>query len=479
VLCRIFFFLFAIAFNDGKDIFFLYIQILETVLALLLLPVVGLLFYKAARAWMQHVADLEQYDKNLSQRSKELKLQKDLEVNLLKERAAFTRITYHELRGPLHSISAALELLPELCALPPGVRPSLSAQDIVVYEKRILERTTLVENLAVNLGVCLRILDDVLLVDKVQMGKFQLHVHKNYDVSKAVESCCSSAVYQSSKQGVTLTQNIVPVHCNVDPTRIHQVVSNLLSNALKFSPKNGVVSVDCYKEEEKAIIRVHDQGCGIPGDATLRIFEEHNNVINDGEIHARGTGLGLYIIKTLVTLHGGSIRVDSKSGSTLFVVTLPVAVAEYSDRGNSMDVLRSSTESSTIQESVSGQYILLVDDDRMCRTYTKLLLLSIDSSLKIEEAESGQESIELCGLKNFDIVILDKEMPHMSGIDVLRVLKKSKYPACFVGLTGSAEPESIGLFHAEGADMVLTKPANRASLKRIFTRQNDSRSEII
>ena len=417
---------------------FVKLQIIETCAAVMALPTIAVLTWfvtrKAQREQERHRANV---DLDLSVGRERYRSEKKRREEI----AAFTRVTYHELRGPLHAISAACEMLPELCTC---ANPDAH-----------LERKLLFDAQKLSLDACLRVLDDALLVDKMEANKFELHIERNHDVSRSVATACQTARYQAMEKHVAIVKRLETFVADVDPTRVQQAVSNLLSNAVKFSPACESVLVACSDGK----IIVQDRGLeGIESDHIKHVFKEHNNVINFGEVHARGSGLGLYIVKNIMEAHGGSVHVESRPGNTSFTLSFPPVHTRLQDSASS--------ESPEDAFQANATHVLLVDDDRLCRTLTKRLLLR--EGIRVEECGNGHRCLELCRTTAYDVILLDKEMPEFDGIEVAKQLRAGGYLGTIVGLTGTADSESLNEFLGSGVDHVVTKPASSRKLLHIL-----------
>jgi len=227
-------------------------------------------------------------------------------------RDEFLAMLGHELRNPLGAILLALPLVRSS----DGERP-----------RGIIERQA--RRLA-------RLVDDLLEVSRVTRGQITLRrevVDLNEIVGEAVAGLAEAARLQGLDLAVSLWREPVPIHA--DPVRVEQIVANLLANALKYTPSGGRVTVLVARRNEKASIRVCDDGIGIPGEMISRIFEPFTQAATTIDRAQGGLGLGLALVKRLVDQHGGSVEARSPGpgqGSE-FEVILPIAaVAESGER---------------------------------------------------------------------------------------------------------------------------------------------------
>jgi PAS domain S-box-containing protein len=223
----------------------------------------------------------------------------------------FLAILAHELRNPLAPISNAARAL----------RLGAGDGDALQSASEMLER---------QVGQMSRLVDDLLDMSRITRGKIELRkerVELAPIVNQAVEAV--RALYRSMNHELTVSLPAQPVHLDADPTRLAQVVGNLLNNACKFTDKGGHVWLTVEQDQEQAVVRVKDSGIGIAANNIPRLFEMFSQVDTSLERSRDGLGIGLTLVKTLVEMHGGSVSVQSEGlgrGSE-FSVRLPILVS--------------------------------------------------------------------------------------------------------------------------------------------------------
>jgi PAS domain S-box-containing protein len=220
----------------------------------------------------------------------------------------FFGLISHELRTPLTSIIGYTELLTEIEA------ENLSEQGRRFIE--VIERNSRRE---------LSLVGDLLLLTKITAGSFEIDVGRA-DLAEIVRATAEQARPDAGKAGVEIALELdqAPV-VEGDPHRLGQVVENLVSNAIKFTPRGGRIAVRAGREEDHAVLAVTDTGIGIPPEECDRLFERMFRAAEAERRHIQGTGLGLTIVKAIVDAHDGSIAVESELGrGTTFLVTLPL-----------------------------------------------------------------------------------------------------------------------------------------------------------
>jgi CheY-like chemotaxis protein len=243
----------------------------------------------------------------------------------------------------------------------------------------------------------------------------------------------------------------------LDPGRLKQVLYNYVSNALKFTPEGGTVSIRLLPESEQSFrIEVEDTGSGISPENLQRLFVEFQQV-HDSREKKGGTGLGLALTKRLVEAQGGTVGVRSTvgKGSTFWAV-LPRRVAPSA----------AAPEAQPAIVNPGAPLVLIVEDD--VRDQKHLAGILSEGGYAVEIAATGAAAVELCGRKSFDAIILDILLPDMSGLDVLNQIGEgSNRGVPIIAVTVVAERGAVAGFAVQD---VLPKPANAQSLLAALTR---------
>jgi PAS domain S-box-containing protein len=224
-------------------------------------------------------------------------------------KSQFISTVSHELRTPLTSMKEAITIVSDEIA----GKTNEDQKHFLDIAKRNIDRLA-------------RLINDVLDFQKMSANKMQFHM-QDHDIRKVVKDACHTMDPHAKQKGVELTvtfeDNLPKVRFDSD--RIVQVLTNLISNAVKFTPEKGQISVCVQHRGEDLVIRVSDTGRGIPKEALPKIFEEFYQVHQSGE-QIKGTGLGLAIVKKIMSAHGGRIEVESElDKGTAFTVFLPLS----------------------------------------------------------------------------------------------------------------------------------------------------------
>jgi signal transduction histidine kinase/ActR/RegA family two-component response regulator len=354
----------------------------------------------------------------------------------------FLAILGHELRNPLGAISTAIQVLDRLG----------EPDDQMARFRGIISRQT--QHLS-------RLVEDLLDVSKSVTGKIVLH-REPLDLRGLAVRMLSSfhEAGKTTDHEIALTGG--PVTVNGDSTRLQQVVSNLLDNAVKYTPAGGRIELTIFADGTDAVLRVRDTGVGICPDMLPRIFDlfvQANHSLDGSE---RGLGLGLALVKHLVELHGGTVSVSSAGpdrGSE-FVVRLPQISGEAAPAhpGRSQYL------------SHRARHIVLIEDNRDFRCGLRSLLELWGH--RVEEAATGGRGLELVRASRPEIVLLDLGLPDLDGYAVARSVRSSPGgdTILLVAISGYGRPEDRRQAQEAGFDAHLTKPVNADELAKILSR---------
>jgi signal transduction histidine kinase len=395
----------------------------------------------------------EIYDRLLEQRSRKLTQMQaaaqERQAMLARERAArtevervsdmkdeFLAVVSHELRTPLNAIVGWANLLREGVAEPATLRKGLDT----------IER---------NARAQAQLIDDLLDMSKVVSGKVELAVEAVDPVAlldAAVESARPGALAKNIR--LQKSFDVCAVAVAGDPRRLQQVLWNLLTNAIKFTPKGGAVAVSLQEADGAVKIAVTDSGVGIKPEFLPYVFERFRQA--DASITRRygGLGLGLSIVKHLVELHGGTVEAGSAGtglGAT-FTVTLPVRGAQ---RASGAPALPGSP-------SLAGLKLLVVDDVR--DTLDLLERVLSDAGAQVVTAESAAQAMAWLEHEHADVILSDLGMPDMDGFELMRRVRAQGDTAPAIALTAFARREDRELALAAGYTRHMGKPVEPREL---------------
>jgi CheY-like chemotaxis protein len=281
-------------------------------------------------------------------------------------------------------------------------------------------------------------------------------------VSTAIEAVRPAA----EAKRIQLAVSLDPAAAKVagDPDRLQQVIWNLVSNAIKFTPKDGTVSVALRRTGTDVELIVEDSGEGINPDFLPYVFDRFRQAQAGTARRHGGLGLGLALVRHLVEAHGGSVRAESGGvglGSR-FTVTLPVQ-AVFPERPRLSQQSATVPEGASTHDTLTGMTVLVVDDDEDARDLVSTVLLA--TGAQVMTAPNAQRALDLLGTRSFSAVVSDIGMPEMDGYELIRQSRAR---------SGSAAPR--GARHR--ADCLRTRrrppPRDRSGLRR--SRRQTSRS---
>ncbi len=354
-------------------------------------------------------------------------------------RDQFLAMLSHELRNPLAAILTAAQLMERR-------DPSALASErgIVQRQARLLAR----------------LVDDLLDVSRVTLGKIALSsglVDMGALLERSVRSWTAAAVDLGVELSLAPTP---PFFVEGDPVRLEQIVSNLLSNAIKYTPRGGHVAVSVAVEGVIGRIHVIDDGVGIEADALPRIFELFSQDDQTLDRSRGGLGVGLTLVRSLVSLHGGTVEASSagRGRGSQFTITLPRV-------GTAVPASKSQEDPAPMPTPLT---ILLIDDNADIRAGLSELLKSAGHEVLV--SGRGEEGIEIAVAHHPDSVLVDIGLPGLDGYAVARRLREQLGETVrLVALTGYGSAEDRRRSFEAGFDEHITKPTTFGTLTRVLS----------
>ena len=345
----------------------------------------------------------------------------------------FLAMLAHELRNPLAPIRNALHIM----------RLAGANGEAVSSEAEMMER---------QVGQMVRLVDDLLDVSRISLGKIELRkgrVELASVVHHAVEAC--RPTMESDTHDLSITLPTQPIYLDADPTRLAQVLGNLLNNACKFTDKGGHIWLRVEREGKQAVIRVRDNGIGIAADQLPRIFEMFMQVDTSLERSVSGLGIGLTLAKNLVEMHDGTLEVHSAGAGqgSEFVVRLPIMVETPKP-----------PPEPTVSEptTMTARRILVVDDNRISAdSLARLLQLTGNET---HTAYDGLEAVQAAKTLRPDVVLLDIGLPKLNGYEAARKIRGQPWgkKMVLVALTGWGQDEDRRKSREAGFNGHIVKP---------------------
>ena len=380
-------------------------------------------------------------------------------------KSAFFANISHELRTPLTLIISPIEDLLRSAAALPG-----HARDCLEIARQ-------------NALRLLKLISDLLDIVRLEEGRAQLH-KELMDLAVFVPAMADSVKHLATVKGLTLKTDFptVPLVVSADPAGLEKIVLNILTNAIKFTPQGGCISVRCQKQENLAVVEIEDTGIGIPEQSLPHIFDRFHQVDGSSTRKYQGVGIGLALARDLAQQHGGRLSAKSQVGrGTTFRIELPAedaAVATVKPgepaaadpiakiyKAANRAVTLSTDQVVAADETGAGEHLVLVVDDEP--DMRRFLVGAVAKDHRAIQAGDGPSGLELARQKRPDLVLLDLMLPGMDGLDVCGAIKGN--PATkstkVVLLTARTDEQSKITALERGADDFMTKPFSTTELQ--------------
>lgn len=357
----------------------------------------------------------------------------------------FLAVLSHELRNPLAPIRNSIYILDRAA---PGGEQARRAQHII--DRQVQHMTRLVE--------------DLLDITRISRGKVTLR-RERVDLNALVRGAAEDhrEIFSRSGIGLEVIEARQPLWVDADPTRLAQVIGNLLSNSAKFTPRGGttVLSVE-PNVRRQAVIRVHDNGAGIPPEIHASLFEPFAQAAQTLERSRGGLGLSLALVKGLVEMHGGEVAAHSEGEGkgAEFTIALPLLPSARPKLAQ-MPASKSSSR---------GRKVLVVEDNVDAAESLREALELADH--KVAVAYSGPEGVEVARSYRPEVILCDLGLPGMDGFSVARALRADRdavlRSAYLVALSGYALTEDVARSKEAGFDHHVAKPPKIEELQEVL-----------
>jgi signal transduction histidine kinase len=346
----------------------------------------------------------------------------------------FLAMLGHELRNPLSAISSAASLL----GLPgAGAETAGRARLIIQRQSQHLSR----------------IVDDLLDLSRAMSGKILLS-RRAVDLAQLVNSCLDTFRATGRTAGYRLNTDLGSCWVDGDPTRLEQVATNLIDNALKYTPAGGTIDIKIGLERDQVVLTVRDSGVGIAPDLLPQVFDVFVQGTISLDRSQGGLGIGLSLVRRLVELHGGSVSAESPgngSGST-FMIRLPATTPAAAG------------STRTQQAAAQKPNVLIIEDNEDGREMMAAMLATY--GYPVEQAADGIEGVQKAAARLPDVALVDIGLPGIDGYEVARRLRQNSdtQGIRLIALTGYGLEEDQRRVLEAGFDLHLVKPVDIPAL---------------
>ncbi len=408
----------------------------------------------------------------------ELREQKQIADSANEAKSQFLANMSHEIRTPINAVLGFNEMITRECEKVRDTKeeksPSVSEafENIGMYSGNI-------EGAGNNL---LSIINDILDLSKIEAGKMEL-VYGKYSLGSLLRDISGMISFRASEKGLEFIPDVdenLPGELYGDMVRVRQVITNILTNAVKYTDSGNVRLIVRAEDDRPVkagemmnlIITVKDTGIGIRPEDMKKLFGSFERLELKRNSSIEGTGLGLSISRQLISMMGGDIKVNSEYGSgSTFVITIPQKVSSTTPVGNfSARTDKPDTAKKPYKASFTATdaLILVVDDSTVNLRVAKALLR--DTGLVIDTADSGNKALELTKQKKYDLILMDQRMPNMDGTEALSNIRAQQDGANLatpvICMTADAIIGSREKYLEAGFDDYLSKPVKSAELEK-------------
>ena len=386
------------------------------------------------------VTERQRLDQALQEKNVELERAKAAAEKANLAKSDFLSSMSHELRSPLNAILGFAQLI-NSDAPPPTASQKASIDQILHAGWYLLE-----------------LINEILDLAQIESGRLALSLEPT-SLGEVMSECQAMIEPQGQKRGIKMTfpEFCAPEFVDADRTRLKQIFINLLSNAIKYNRANGTVVVDCaMRTPDRVRVSVRDTGAGLPPNMLMQLFEPFNRLGQESS-NEEGTGIGLVMSKRLVELMGGSIGVESTVGlGSVFWFELNLAAAPELVTGVAGPA---AITRPGIQHGAPLRTLLYVEDNP---ANLKLVeqLIARRPDMRLLGAPDGNVGIQLARAHQPDVILMDINLPGISGIEALKILREDPATAHIpvVALSANAMPRDIQRGILAGFFLYLTKP---------------------
>jgi signal transduction histidine kinase/DNA-binding NarL/FixJ family response regulator len=413
--------------------------------------IVGQAFDSMARSVADNVEKLKRatdlLEQHVVERTRELAVARDEAVAANRSKSAFLANMSHEIRTPLTAIIGFSETL--LDSKQPMTERVESIRTIIRSGKHLL-----------------RIINDILDVSKIEAERLEI---EQIPVSPFVilDDVQAMAVLLAQEKGLSFSVDYVyplPARITSDPLRLKQILINLCNNAIKFTARGSVrIKVACDRAAETMTFKVIDTGIGLNQSQIAAVFHAFSQADASTTRQYGGTGLGLYLSRELAERLGGDITVESTPEvGSCFTLTLSTgSLDNVPFESQYVTPVETSAGTAASEVAVHGK-VLIAEDNIDNQKLISFLLRR--AGAQVDVADNGQKAVEMALAGNYDLILMDVQMPVLNGLDAVRQLRNRGYRQPIVALTANALKSDVEACFAAGCDAFTAKPIQKDRL---------------
>jgi two-component system, sensor histidine kinase len=367
-----------------------------------------------------------------------------------RRRDEFLAMLAHELRNPLAPIRTGMQVL------------RLSDSETTIARTRdMIER---------QLGNLTRLINDLLDVSRITRGKIFLQ-QQICDLHEVVAGVVNAREHQAAEKGLLVDLASAPpphaLYVEADPLRLEQVIDNVFTNAIKFTPQRGHIDITLRREDNWAVVSIRDSGVGIPPDMLETIFDLFSQTDRTSDRSQGGLGIGLTVVRSLIQLHGGTVvaRSAGENQGTEIEIRLPA-------KGEHESVPQPAKVTNSMETQVSRR-VVIIEDNRDTAEMLGTFLRACGHTVRL--AHDGKTGLDLVTREVPDAVICDIGLPGMDGYELARRVRQlpDLGTCALIAVTGYGEPRDRQKGLQAGFDHYLVKPADPERLNAILVSQDE------
>ena len=355
----------------------------------------------------------------------------------------FIALLAHELRNPLAPIRNGLQVL----------RLASGDIDAIAQARAMMDR---------QLSHMVRLIDDLLDVSRISRNKMELRCERMLladVVSTAVET--ARPMIEAAGHELKISLPPRPIFLDADPTRLAQVLSNLLTNSAKYTERGGKIHLSAERRNGELVVTVRDNGIGIPATSLASIFDMFSQVDRSIERSTGGLGIGLALVKGLVEMHNGKVTAESpgEGGGSTFTVRLPLIEGRQGP---------ATLGSADPERQRPARRVLVVDDNRDGAASMAMMLRLMGD--EVRTARDGIEAVEMAESFRPEVILMDVGMPRLNGLDATRHIRSHEWgkSITIIALTGWGQDNDQQKSLEAGCNGHLVKPVTLSDLQKLL-----------